>query len=795
MNKYNLANIRALLIEGFSEEELRLLCYDAPNFRPVYPHLPRLADKAEIVQRLLEYAEQQMQLEALLEWAKEHNPDRFEEHQPYYEITPASVILSGEPKKSQPEVKPVVSKSINDPIQPTIGIITALPKEYAAVNALLENSGDYEVPGDGAGRRYRLGTTPAARDGQHEVVLSLAIGMGNNFAATQATLLLEHFPSVTSIIMVGIAGGVPYPEKPDEHVRLGDIVISNQVGVIQYDFDKETRKGGKVKIQYRHPPRPPSPVLLESVRRLEADELTGQRPWLKFIKQAGDYLHVSRPSTKSDLLASSVNLGQLISHPKDPKRKRGEPRVFIGPIASADKLLKNPGKRDDLRNRFGIKAVEMEGAGIADATWSHKADYLVVRGICDYCDANKGDDWQNYAAIVAAAYTRALLESMPGQSSRIVPREDTSSLHNTEVTAPSMGQLNPPFQTPGGKKSSRKPDAPKLQPVLYPGSQISAALKGYDPFRSHLAEDELSFLFGETGGFWSQHPIYISVSASISPEVILVATGGGKTAFAQALIQLGTSEGQPLPQTLPVFIEGRDVTFQKIQTEFTRALLKLARFNPVRFQNLGQAEKRFLLHSWLQRMKPDLIEVQLKSLFEIDPSLIEMMGQVSKAPRLKQKEWQEQSRQCLQILGFDRTFLVIDFNQQNTRGAPFCLQQIQNWATDSIMMKLFLPAESRQDFSEFLNRIKTLELTWSDEQLAQMIQWRFESLSRLTEYHGKPEVLFDNDLYSKFIQQAGGNPRRLAILWRNLFEDHLQRSPLKRVFSPENFNRAVEKLT
>jgi len=38
---------------------------------------------------------------------------------------------------------------------------------------------------------------------------------------------------------------------------------------------------------------------------------------------------------------------------------------------------------------------------------------LVVRGICDYCDDNKNDLWQGYAAVVAAAYTRALLELIP----------------------------------------------------------------------------------------------------------------------------------------------------------------------------------------------------------------------------------------------------------------------------------------------------------------------------------------------------------------------------------------------
>lgn len=69
-------------------------------------------------------------------------------------------------------------------------------------------------------------------------------------------------------------------------------------------------------------------------------------------------------------------------------------------------------KRDALRDKFGVRAVEMEGSGIADATWSHEKGYLAIRGICDYCDAHKNDAWQEYAAAVAAGYTRALLESI-----------------------------------------------------------------------------------------------------------------------------------------------------------------------------------------------------------------------------------------------------------------------------------------------------------------------------------------------------------------------------------------------
>ena len=292
--------------------------------------------------------------------------------------------------------------------KPTIGIITALPKEYAAVKKILENTKEISSPGQGAGRRYLLGKVSTSDEGKHTVVLCLA-SMGNNIAAIRASLLLNHFPDLKSIIMVGIAGGIPHPEKPDDHVRLGDIVISNEKGVIQYDFDKETITENI----HRHPPRPPSASLLEGVRLLEANELMGEKPWLKFIDQALLPEGEQRPSIKTDILVSSTDPKQIVEHPQDPKRKNGEPRVFIAPIASANKLLKNPVKRDRLRDKFGVKAVEMEGSGIADATWNYEIGYLVVRGICDYCDTNKGDNWQAYAAAVAAAYTRALLESIP----------------------------------------------------------------------------------------------------------------------------------------------------------------------------------------------------------------------------------------------------------------------------------------------------------------------------------------------------------------------------------------------
>lgn len=38
---------------------------------------------------------------------------------------------------------------------------------------------------------------------------------------------------------------------------------------------------------------------------------------------------------------------------------------------------------------------------------------IVVRGVCDYADSHKNKQWQGYAALAAASYTKELLEYVP----------------------------------------------------------------------------------------------------------------------------------------------------------------------------------------------------------------------------------------------------------------------------------------------------------------------------------------------------------------------------------------------
>lgn len=91
--RYRLRNIRDLLTEGFTAKELRRLCHDADEFRPVYDELTGHTGKTEIVDKLLEYAYRQLQLDPLLNLTREENPARYQQHQPYYDLTPSTIRI------------------------------------------------------------------------------------------------------------------------------------------------------------------------------------------------------------------------------------------------------------------------------------------------------------------------------------------------------------------------------------------------------------------------------------------------------------------------------------------------------------------------------------------------------------------------------------------------------------------------------------------------------------------------------------------------------------------------------
>lgn len=286
-----------------------------------------------------------------------------------------------------------------------VGIVTALPVECAAVRLLVDDVA--EQPATGDPNRYVAGWLPSRDQGRpHRVIVALQTQDGTRNAAAICTDLTRSFPNVRCVVMCGVAGGVPAPAAPDRHVRLGDIVVASR-GVIDYDHTR-TVNG---KDHLRRSVEGLSRVLLRADRELEVKELGGNWPWRVWLSDADrpPPPHFARPPDHTDVL---FRAGARLSHPRRDRsgHAAGWPRVHRCAIASADRLVRDSFKRDDIAERYNVRAVEMEASGIAVAADLHATHWFVVRGIADYCDdAGKNDLWHGYAARAAAAYLRALL--------------------------------------------------------------------------------------------------------------------------------------------------------------------------------------------------------------------------------------------------------------------------------------------------------------------------------------------------------------------------------------------------
>jgi len=85
-----------------------------------------------------------------------------------------------------------------------------------------------------------------------------------------------------------------------------------------------------------------------------------------------------------------------------------EPAIYVGSVATGDKVMKSAEDRDRIANTEGIIAFEMEAGGV----WED-VPCIIIKGVCDYADSHKNKKWQDFAAATAAATMKALLERLP----------------------------------------------------------------------------------------------------------------------------------------------------------------------------------------------------------------------------------------------------------------------------------------------------------------------------------------------------------------------------------------------
>jgi nucleoside phosphorylase len=291
---------------------------------------------------------------------------------------------------------------------PEIGIVTALPVEFRAATAILNDLRHDRVNSDGSPyQEYRHGTIASQHGGNHNVVVAKA-GKGNSKAAVLATSLLAQYPSVQVLLMVGVAAGVPNVKSAQNHVRLGDIVVSDEFGVIKYDMIKKYTS----KVEYTPPSRPPDHKWLTRAENFIQDLPATPKYWI-YLDELLVNLEERRPRS-GPLRDCPWAVGRKsVRQPTRPKKLSARPIVHLGSIGSADIVLKSASIRKKIVEKFkSIRAIEMEASGLAEATWQNGKGYLVIRGICDYANDDKNKVWQPYAAAAAAAFARGLIETM-----------------------------------------------------------------------------------------------------------------------------------------------------------------------------------------------------------------------------------------------------------------------------------------------------------------------------------------------------------------------------------------------
>jgi nucleoside phosphorylase len=395
-----------------------------------------------------------------------------------------------------------------------IAIICALTLEAEAVEALFDEHYDRlgkhygKAPGDA--NAYING-----RLGKHDVVLCYMPGMGKRSAASVTTGLKISYRGVKLALVVGICGGAPPPPEYRE-IFLGDVIISDSV--IEYDFGRRYPGGYQRKTGVQDTlGRPVQEIrtLLNGLRakntRSELHNRTQQylqalqqkaarwsHPGVSDVLFRASYLHkhyrqpspaecscfesespekVCEEALGKDCDELGCDSGQQIRC-RDIS-EANQTSIYIGPVASADTVMKSGQHRDEIARREKVLGFEMEGAGVWD-----NVPCVIIKGVCDYADSHKNKLWQAYAAATGASVAKAFLEywapeSREGESSfqkflrsifNLCPADKLSARHLVFRNIPFP--KNEGFVGRGGQLS-------QLEELLFsPGRQHKVAITG-----------------------------------------------------------------------------------------------------------------------------------------------------------------------------------------------------------------------------------------------------------------------------------------------------------------------------
>ena len=188
------------------------------------------------------------------------------------------------------------------------------------------------------------------------VVAKCGAGKVNSAVCAQV-MITQYAPRL--VINVGVAGGMD--------VGIGDLVLASQC--VQHDFD--TTPLGEPQSQL-------------TICRGEGEE--------SFVM------------LNSDQAASALLL-------EEARQIYGG--AHLGVIATGDSFVADPAKGRQLRRQFGAKAVEMEGASIAQACYMNSVPFAILRAISDNANDDSPADFPAFVQACAEKSARLLAKALP----------------------------------------------------------------------------------------------------------------------------------------------------------------------------------------------------------------------------------------------------------------------------------------------------------------------------------------------------------------------------------------------
>jgi nucleoside phosphorylase len=219
-------------------------------------------------------------------------------------------------------------------------------------------------------RVYWRGSLPLKGNEYYEIVVAQSPEM----AQVEAAILTNdtiHDWDPSALLLVGVAGAASDGSREDDEA-LGDLILGQYVHY--YERGKVTRDGVK-----------PEPITYKADATLWNNVIT--------LPPMRARIPVPRP---------------------DANQTR--PTILKGVIASGERVIAEAAIRDEIAARHRkTLAIEMEGYGFSAAVWqsAEKRHHMVMKAICDRADRDKKQDWQPYAAAVAAQYAKHFLKDRP----------------------------------------------------------------------------------------------------------------------------------------------------------------------------------------------------------------------------------------------------------------------------------------------------------------------------------------------------------------------------------------------